>query len=106
MALVATKVWPEPIPLTDTKKVQLFSIAFDATYPSGGEAATFAGFEQVDAIVPSHGFQGYVPEWDKANAKLKLMYGDYNNAADGPLIENATADVSAITAGVALVIGA
>lgn len=73
-----------------------FKVALDSTYPSGGEAVDVTGdvgyfFATFDG--PSVG--GYVPKWDRASQKIKLFYGDNNNAADGPLIENATTDLSA-----------
>ena len=40
---------------------------------------------------------GYVPVYDNTNDKLKVYYADNNNASDGPLIENATANLSGTT---------
>lgn len=79
----------------------------DAAYAAGGYAVTPAqlGLASIDLILPCP-TSGYVPEWDYTNAKLKVMYGDNNNASDGPLIEvpNATAGISGLLSR-ALVIG-
>lgn len=75
--------------------LDFISVAMDSTYPSGGEVLDAVGdIGYVEAIFkPST--SGYIAKWDVANQKLKVLYGDNNNAADGPLIENATTDLSA-----------
>lgn len=77
--------------------IDFFTVLMDSTYPSGGEAidATGDGYFYVTFDGPST--TGYIGKWDKANQKLKVFYSDNNNAADGPLIENATTDLSAET---------
>lgn len=81
----------------------VLSFAGDSAYPTGGsdfaalhEAAVGAGRE-VMAIVPI-AVGGYQLEFVKASGKLKVLFGDNNNAADGPAVEvpNAT-DLSAVT---------
>ena len=74
----------------------------DTSYPTGGEAFAIADtqndvtLERLTHVAGNGG--GYIIEWDKANQKAKLMFGDNNNAADGPLIEVAnTTDLSAVT---------
>jgi hypothetical protein len=73
-------------------------------YPTGGTT----GFEAVVSAILGRGgidvlgivqidASGYVLRYDKANDKLFILYGDNNNASDGPLIENATADLSGTT---------
>lgn len=74
-------------------------VAMDNSYPTGGEAVTTGqfGLEVFDFVLgaPSG---GYVPEFDHANKKLKVFYGDNNNVADGPLIEVPnTTDLAAVT---------
>jgi hypothetical protein len=64
----------------------------DTSYPTGGSTGLQTALQaltkdgrtiiKVDSVD-----QGYVAHWDVANLKLKFMYGDNNNAADGPLIE-------------------
>lgn len=67
------------------------SVLFDSSYPTGGEVFAIADttydvtLERIAHLSGTGG--GYVIEWDKANQKAKLMMGDNNNAADGPLIE-------------------
>jgi hypothetical protein len=102
MAAVATVT--KKYGIGGTATLYVGTIAFDATYPSGGEAIDLGGNETVEIMLcaPSG---GYVYLWDKANQKLLVYYGDNNNAADGPLIENATADISALTAVPFLAIG-
>lgn len=82
-------------------KAVLCTATFDATYPPGGEdvstPAESVGIENVRFVVVCDGCStgGYVCSYDVANKKLKAWYGDNNNAADGPLIESATTDLSA-----------
>lgn len=64
--------------------------AFDASYPTGGESlsglAAACGLSLInDAKFFPH--EGFVFEWDSANAKVLAYYGDNNNAADGALIQ-------------------
>lgn len=77
-------------------------IAFDSSYPTGGESLTSAdlGFEDVAAnlfvICPPR--NGYSFVYDGTNAKLKVYWGDNNNASDAPGVEVAdTTDLSALT---------
>lgn len=80
------------------------SFAGDGAYPAGGtagfqaiiRAALQKGNVTLLFVVPMDA-GGYVPFYDVANDKLKVMYSDNNNAADGPLIENATANLSGVT---------
>lgn len=75
------------------------TMTWDSSYPTNGEAFAITAPVKIETIdyVQSNG-GGYVGEWVKSTQKLKAMYGDNNNAADGPLIEvpNAT-DLSAIS---------
>ncbi|HEU0080235.1 MAG TPA: hypothetical protein VFQ76_21490 [Longimicrobiaceae bacterium] len=81
------------------------SFAADGAYPTGGTAAfeTFVraaiarGAVDVIAVIPGD-CGGYVPVYDRANDKLKVYYGDNNNASDGPLVEVPnTTDLDAVT---------
>lgn len=73
-------------------------IAFDNSYPTGGEPLTKAelGLSSVDSVViPSVG--GYVFNYDYINEKV-LVYVEEGVAAGGPLLEVANAtDLSALT---------
>lgn len=74
------------------------TILFDSTYPSGGEiidATGDLGYFAMSFGGPST--TGYVPKFIASSQKVKLWYGDNNNASDGPLIESATTDLSAET---------
>lgn len=80
------------------------SFTGDAAYPTGGTAGFKALFQAkakdqrapIAVIVEDCG--GYQVTYDVANDKLKVWYGDNNNAADGPLIEVPnTTDLSATT---------
>jgi len=89
------------------RKVIHATIAFDSSYPTGGEAITLAdlGLKEVDFCMASPK-AGYVPEWDDANSKMLMYWGDNNNASDGPLIEVAdTTNLAAITALQAIFVG-
>lgn len=78
--------------------MDFIKILMDSTYPAGGEVISGspagAGYFAASFDVST---TGYVASWDAANQKIKVWYSDNNNAADGPLIENATADISAET---------
>ena len=78
------------------------SFAGDGAYVAGGtlflalfQTAVNAS-RKILAVVPID-CGGYLPQWDAAAGRLKLYYGDNNNAADGPLIEVANGDYSAVT---------
>ena len=65
------------------------TIAFDSSYPTGGEPLTSAdlGFAAAPRDVRIEPKSGYVFEYDAANQKVIVYYGDNNNASDGPLIQ-------------------
>lgn len=101
MAAVATVT--KKLPLTATENMYIGTIAWDSTYPAGGEVISITGCERIEHLSATG--SGYVGEWLQASQKLKLYYGNYD-AADGPLIENATADISAVTAMPFVAVGA
>ena len=85
----------------------IYSVTFDSSYPTGGESLVAADLD-LDSIelVIAPSASGYIFEYDYSAHKLKALYGDNNNASDGPLIEVPnTTDLSAISTRV-LVIGA
>jgi hypothetical protein len=77
------------------------TVAFDASYPTGGEAFSKSaiGLPATIADIRFDPSAGYVPVYDYANDKVLVYWGDNNNASDGPLVEVAsTTDLSALTA--------
>lgn len=70
------------------------SVAFDSSYPTGGESISLPFTPVLVIIAPT---SGYVFEWDYDNNKIKAFYADYDAVADGVLIEVAdTTDLSAL----------
>lgn len=84
---------------TAQTKINIASIAFDDSYPTGGEGLTGAqlGLVSVDSVqIEPAG--GYVFSYDYANKKVIAYYGDNDAVADGALAQVADkADLSAIT---------
>jgi hypothetical protein len=85
-------------------RCDLISFAGDGAYPSGGTAAFQAyvrsalGVGNLEVLgVCAQDCGGYVPVYDKTNDKLKVYYGDNDGGADGPLVQNATSNLSAVT---------
>jgi len=81
------------------KRVRTVDIAFDSSYPTGGESLTASdlGLSVVDLVIPSPK-SGYVFEYDYTNSKIKAYYADYDATSDGALIEVAnTTDLSGVT---------
>ena len=78
------------------KIVNRGTIAFDASYPTGGESLTAnqLGLRVVESI----NFEvevGHVLEYDYSNATVKVFFADYDAGADGALIEfTSTGDLS------------
>jgi hypothetical protein len=98
MAATVTPIFSGSL-LGAKQRISVTTVTGDSSYETGGEALTAnqLGLSRITALVPVPN-TGYIPVWDAANSKLKIFYGDNNNASDGPLIEipNAT-DVSAVT---------
>ena len=61
--------------------------------PTGGSFGMNGAVVDSMIVQESAGGAGYIAEYDPTNNKMYLWMGDYNNAADGPLIQvaNATA---------------
>ena len=75
------------------------SIAFDNSYPTGGEAIAITGIERIEALDVIGGTGGYSFSWDVTNQKLLAYYNDYDAGADGAHIQVPnTTDLSALTA--------
>jgi len=64
------------------------TLAFDASYPTGGEPLTPAtlGLGVIHFLIAEPN-SGYVFTYDYANQKLLAYYADYDAVADGPLIQ-------------------
>lgn len=76
-------------------KLYVGSVAFDNSYPTGGESITLP-FTPVLLIAESSA--GYTFQYDYTNKKLLAYYADYDAVADGVLIQVAdTTDLSALT---------
>lgn len=76
------------------------TLAFDNSYPTNGEPLVAAdlGLDSIDVLIAGP-YLGRFFEFDYAANKLKVLIGDWNNAADGPLIDTANAaDLSALVA--------
>ena len=75
-------------------------LAFDDSYPTGGESLTAAmlGLSSIDFVdIPPSG--GQVFQYDYTNSKVLVYRSDSDGVADGPLVERANAaDLSALTA--------
>ncbi len=71
------------------------SVAFDSSYPTGGEAIIFPFTPDIVIITPA---SGYIFEYDYTNAKILVYYFDYDAVADGAAIQVPnTTDLSALT---------
>lgn len=88
-------------------KAVVASVAFDSSYPTGGESVTPAklGLGKIEFLI-AQPTSGYVFQWDNANSKLLAYYADYDAVADGALIQVPdTTDLSGLTAIKVLVFG-
>lgn len=80
------------------KRQVVTNVTLDNSYPTGGEAITAVqlGLSRVDTVICTTN-TGHVAQYDKANAKIKMYYADYDAVADGALIEVANAtDLSSV----------
>jgi hypothetical protein len=85
------------------KQRAIYQVTFDASYPTGGEAADFtslAPFSAVDCVLVhgSDSANGYVPQWDAANSKLMM----YEAGADAAALDE-VADMTDLSAETVLV---
>ena len=101
MAVAVTLVGPPAVAEFPGQIVNVRArVAFDSTYPAGGEAITAANFGlssivslQLTQSKPITGTTANYATWDAANSKLQLFSS--NGAAPAALLETATADQSA-----------
>jgi hypothetical protein len=87
-------------------KILTGSVAFDSSYPTGGESMDISDmFTSLKAVFfESKG--GYVFEYDYGNKKVKAMMGDNDSATDGPMVEvTDKTNLSALTAVKFLAVG-
>lgn len=83
--------------LGDTDKLYVGTIAFDDSYPTGGEAFDITGNESIDSMMLGHK-SGYTFSYDAANAKVIAYYVDNDAGADSAQIQIPnTTDLSAVT---------
>lgn len=104
MALAFTKTRSDVV---GTKRVVYGTLAFDSSYPTGGESITLAGttgttgLRRVDSVTVKFN-SGYLFTYtptDSVSGKVLAYQGDNTNAAAAPLIQVAnTTDLSALTA--------
>ena len=83
------------------------SLAWDSSYPTGGESLTpaDAGFDSFH-VVTAHQKSGYTFEMDYTNNKLLAYYYDYNGASDAVAIQVANAvDLSDVTSHKVFIVG-
>lgn len=74
------------------------SIAFDSSYPTGGEAMDLSSKFAALKLVLFENDAGYVFQYDYTNKKVLAYYYDYDAGADGTAIQVANAtDLSALT---------
>lgn len=71
------------------KRVVFATLAFDSSYPTGGESLTAAnlGLQKIDQLFAVGGGAGYHFDYDLTNSKLLAYYSDLNAAGDGPDIQ-------------------
>ena len=95
-ALAVVTVTPSVFWTVDTNRGQnmttiLGKIAFDDSYPTGGEPLTLADFGffdvRMDLFLIYCGCQGYTFQYDLVNSAVQVYYSDDNDTLDGPLIE-------------------
>lgn len=92
--------------------VATFTIDFDTSYPTGGEAfdaEAQSEFRDVFLVLvqPAGGFVfEYVDSDTAASRKIKAYWGDYTNTSDGAFVEVAdTTDISAASGTPVVVFG-
>src|SRR4051794_20695638 len=79
--MAVTVTIQKDIPLGQTEHLYVGTIAFDSSYPTGGEVVDVSGNESFDVLIAGSK-NGYVFSWDAANQKL-LAYVSKDPAAAG-----------------------
>jgi hypothetical protein len=99
---MAVTITPQGPPVAQAnKKVAHVKVAFDNSYPTGGEPFTAGecGLSAVERVRVLSGVKGYQVDPDVANMKLIVRRGDNANAAAAPAVEVANAvDLTTLSA--------
>lgn len=68
--------------------MKVISVAFDDSYPSGGEdlTASMVGLTAITKVI-ANSVSGYLIRYNYSTAKLMIFYSDSNNASDAVLTE-------------------
>lgn len=104
MALTITET--ERIPLAEGEWLYFLTVAFDASYPTGGEAFGIDKNERFRAVWCVGDGEGYTFDWDVETQKLLVYYVDNNAAGDSAQIQVPdTTDISALDSVKLLAIG-
>lgn len=77
---------PRPYDIQGTTKVFIRTITWGGTYATNGDtvgAKTALSLNKIFSIVPIDDIDGYVPQYDRANDKLKM----YEAGADGAALD-------------------
>jgi len=102
---VTVNMTPQDVDFLQFNKVVLPTITFgdgNKTYGAGNgipmpSLANFDLHKEIRRAKVIQPADGYVYHFDRANHKLRIFYGDYSEAADGPLVEVPSAFAPAAT---------
>jgi hypothetical protein len=92
--MAATLTVIESVPLGASRVLDIGTVAFDNSYPTGGEPIDATGDLGYDVMF----FEGgpVTASWDKANQKVLAYWGNAGTASLHPEV-TATTDLSAVT---------
>jgi hypothetical protein len=93
MAAVVTLT--KHVSLGDTEKLYWGKIAFDSSYPSGGELIAIPGVEKIDVLI-AQGLSGYGFEWYESGQKLVATRTDQVDDPEEQVPD--TMDLASLTA--------
>ena len=98
MALTLTKISGASFTISN-KKLRVYDVTFDSSYPTGGESLTAAdvGLKKIEQLIvhgPSTatrgGTTGAFPSYDYTNSKLQLFWGNADTASVAPEVTDTT----------------
>jgi hypothetical protein len=92
--MAATLTEQARISIGESRALCFGTVAFDSSYPTGGEAIDAAGDFGYDVMMFESG--AIVAQWDKANQKVLAYWGNAGTASVLPEV-TATTDLSAQT---------
>lgn len=104
MALTVSYDTPKPVKIGHGLGQLSGTIAFDSSYPTGGESFDLSGyFKSVYQVIISDQNSGYLFEYDYTNKKIKVMYprsaqAAANTGANQPTVTSGAATASAVDA--------